>query len=152
MRRRLAILIGSMITVSLLMGAINVAAVSAVKKGCTPGYWKNHEAAWGASAYGYGPYSPGQNAGSALGVPGEFGGDTMMQALWNGGGGEDALGRHAVAALLNSVTLTASGNDYELYPNQVIALVQAAFAPGSPTIEGVKNTLAGYNERGCPLN
>jgi hypothetical protein len=146
MRRRLAILIGSMITVSLLMGAINVAAVSAVKKGCTPGYWKNHEAAWNA------PYDPSDDAATAFGVPPDtFGGDTLMEALWNGGGGLDALGRHAVAALLNSVEFTTPGNDYELYDWQVIALVQDAVAPGGVSVEGAKNTLAGFNEVGCPL-
>jgi hypothetical protein len=71
---------------------------------------------------------------------------TLEDALNLGGGGVNALARHAVAALLN-----AAQGFYPLTEAQVIAAVQAAFADQS-TIESTKNDLASKNELGCPLN
>ncbi len=71
---------------------------------------------------------------------------TLGQAVWEGGGGEKALARHAVAALLNA----SKGLDYEYTTNQVIAMVQAAYASG--LFEATKNLFAFANEINCPLN
>jgi len=115
-------------------------------EGCTPGYWKNHTGLksqtdqWPPTGY-----AQGDSYDGTFGVTSSFGG-TLLEALNRGGGGEIALGRHAVAALLNSTHPDVS---YDLSAAGVIAAVQAAYAGGD--FEGVKNTLAWYNEQGCPI-
>ena len=56
------------------------------------------------------------------------------------------LGRHATAALLNSVNDSVS---YAFDTASVIAIVQNAYASGE--FETAKNMLVSENERGCPL-
>jgi len=63
------------------------------------------------------------------------------------GGGENALGRHAVAALLNATNPNVS---YLYTQEQVIAMVQQAYASG--TFEAIKDLFVLQNEAGCPLN
>ncbi len=115
-------------------------------EGCTPGYWKNHTGLksqtnqWPPTGFGQ-----GDSYNATFGVVSSFGG-TLLQALNRGGGGENALGRHAVAALLNAAH---PGVSYDLSVGQVIAAVQAAYASGD--FEGTKNTLAAFNEQGCPI-
>jgi hypothetical protein len=108
-------------------------------EGCTPGYWKQpqHLDSWVG-------YTPSQSFSSVFGV--SYGG-TLLQALDTGGGGARALGRHAVAALLNAANPDVS---YAYTTSQVIALVQQAFATGN--YEYAKNLLERENQRGCPLN
>jgi hypothetical protein len=110
-------------------------------EGCTPGYWKQsqHFDSWQG-------YTTGQRFNQVFGVN-AAGNPTLLAALKQGGGGFQALNRHAVAALLN----TANQNvDYLYATQQVITLVQQAYASGDP--EGIKNQLAAQNEAGCPLN
>jgi hypothetical protein len=120
-------------------------------EGCTPGYWKNHAGTYSWSNGGqkkpsaWMGYSPLDGFDATFGVTSSFGG-TLIDALVRGGGGEIALGRHAVAALLNAAH---SGVDYDLTAAEVISAVQAAYASGD--FEGAKNTLASLNEQGCPL-
>jgi hypothetical protein len=111
-------------------------------EGCTPGYWKQsqHFDSWTA------PYDPGDSFLSAFGVN-AFPGMSLLDVLSNGGGGLDALGRHAVAALLNAAS---GGVDYDLSVAQVIAQFNAAFASGA--YETQKNIFAGLNEQGCPID
>ncbi len=108
-------------------------------EGCTPGYWKqpHHFDSWVS-------YSPGDSFDAVFGVSSSFA--TLLDALEAKGGGENALARHAVAALLNA----DSSVDYDLSVAEVIAEVQAAYASGD--FETSKNLFAGYNEQGCPLN
>jgi len=74
-------------------------------------------------------------------------GRTLRDALWTGGGGEAALGRHCVAALLNA----ANGEvDFAYSTAEVIALVQNAYATGD--FEQAKNLLAAQNELGCTVD
>ncbi len=111
-------------------------------EGCTPGYWKqeHHFDSWVG-------YSPSDLFETVFGVDVSYGNPTLLEALKIGGGGEKALGRHAVAALLN----TANSNVSYLYSTaDVIALVQLAYSTGD--FEEVKDQLAGQNEQGCPLN
>ena len=70
-----------------------------------------------------------------------------MQVAGQGGGGLKALGRHAVAALLNAAS---SGVDYDLTVQDVIDAFDAAFASGN--YEAQKDIFEGFNEQGCPLN
>jgi len=108
-------------------------------EGCTPGYWKQsqHFGNWVT-------YGQGDSYDRVFGVTSSFGG-TLLEALWRGGGKENALGRHATAALLN-----ATGDVNAFYDAAtVISLVQRAYASGN--FNAVKNLLAAANELGCPL-
>lgn len=110
-------------------------------EGCTPGYWKqpHHLDSWVG-------YSPDDDYETVFGVDASFD-KTLRGALKQGGGGEKALGRHAVAALLNASSLDVS---YAFTEAEVIAVVQDAYASGD--FEGVKNQLAAENKQGCPIN
>lgn len=107
-------------------------------EGCTPGFWKQpqHARYWTG-------YSRSATFASVFGVsyPG-----TLLQAVSSGGGGFAALGRHAVAALLNS---TSGAVDYPLTTAQVIAGVQAAFNGGD--VEEIKDYFEAFNELGCSV-
>ncbi len=104
-------------------------------EGCTPGYWKNiemHGCEWVT-------YSTTDDFDTVFGTN-YFNPDrTLLEALQTGGGGYDALGRHAVAALLSAASHDV---DYPLSVSQVKSAVRA----------GNKSLLSGYNELGCPLN
>jgi hypothetical protein len=113
-------------------------------QGCTPGFWKNHPEEWPAA------YDPDDLFRDVFGVT--IAGDpdlTLEEALRLGGGGENALARHAVAALLNA----ASGEvDFEFTEQEVIDKVQDAIASGDPEeIEDLKNEFDRENNRGCPI-
>lgn len=111
--------------------------------GCTPGYWKqaHHFDSWPDG------YEPDDDFDTVFGVTLFGSGFSLLDALKQGGGQQKALGRHAVAALLNS----ASGDvSYDFSTAEVIALVQSAVASGD--YETAKNQLADFNEQGCPLN
>jgi hypothetical protein len=112
-------------------------------EGCTPGYWKqpHHFDSWVG-------FEPGDSFETVFGVNAFPGDPTLLEVLRQGGGGVKALGRHAVAALLNS----AAGLDFGLTTGQVIARFGDAVAPGAPSIESVKNEFEELNEQGCPLN
>jgi hypothetical protein len=110
--------------------------------GCTPGYWKQsqHLDSWVG-------YLPTDSFNTVFGVAASFNPNTLLDALWLGGGGQRALARHAVAALLN-----AARTDYSFTFTQaeIIAGVQNAFATGN--YEPFKDLLDRANNTGCPLN
>ncbi len=110
-------------------------------EGCTPGYWKQsqHFDSWVG-------YTPTDSFEAVFGVN-ATGSPTLLDALKWGGGGEAALARHAVAALLNSAS---GGVSYAFSTADVITMVQNAYATG--TFETTKNLLAAQNESGCPLD
>ena len=112
-------------------------------QGCTPGYWKqpHHYDSWAATGH-----ESDHKFDTVFGVS-LFDDLTLLGALRQGGGKEKALGRHAVAALLNA---SSSDVSYEFSAASVIAMVQAAVASGD--YEYTKNMLAYENEMGCPLN
>lgn len=109
-------------------------------QGCTPGYWRqtHHFDSWTN-------YSPTDSYNGTFGVNGSF--NTLLDAVWARGGQENAMARHAVAALLNSVNPDVS---YAYSEADVIAMVQSAYATGN--FEGIKNLFETQNEKGCPLN
>lgn len=109
-------------------------------EGCTPGYWRQdqHFDSWMN-------YSPTDSYDATFGVDGSF--ETLLDAVWARGGGENALARHAVAALLNSQNPDV---DYLYTSADVISLVQQAYADGD--FEGIKDLFAAQNEAGCDLN
>ncbi|UCG54608.1 MAG: hypothetical protein JSV32_08550 [Dehalococcoidia bacterium] len=105
-------------------------------EGLTPGYWKNHIEDWAAAGY-----ATGDSFATIFGVTAS---GTLGDAVKAKGGGENALMRHAVAALLNAAHPDV---DYGLTEAEVIAIVQGAYAPGGD-FEDAKNTLEWYNELG----
>lgn len=108
-------------------------------QGCTPGFWRNHFWQWPAA------YSPDDDYETVFGVDASFTA-TLGNAVRFGGGGELALARHAVSALLNA---SSDGVSYGLTPNQVIDAVREAYDSGD--FESAKNLFEGENELGCPL-
>ena len=102
-------------------------------EGLTPGFWKNHVAEWANTGY-----SPSATFNSVFGAGPSM---TLLAAVSAKGGGENALLRHAVAAILNA---SHPAIDYPMTVAQIIAAVQSAYATGN--FEGVKNTLEGYNQ------
>jgi hypothetical protein len=110
------------------------------KQGCTPGYWKQSQ-----HFDSYVGYKPSQQFSSVF--ENAFPGKTLVQVLGLGGAGLNALGRHAVAALLNA---SNSSVDYGMTPQQVIDAFNAVFPGGN--YEALKNQFEVRNEKGCPLN
>lgn len=111
--------------------------------GCTPGYWRQtqHFGNWPA------PYTP-QTLFSAVFDDG-FPGKTLLDVLWLGGGGLDALGRHTVAALLNA----ASGDvDFAFNTASVIEQFNNVYPSGNKSdYTSLKNMWEEANESDCPL-
>jgi hypothetical protein len=114
-------------------------------EGCTPGYWKNykkHGDEW--SEAGYHRDYPFKDAfGVELVKHPDL---TLKDALSMGGGGFKKLVRHGTAALLSAAHPEV---DYPLTKASVISGVKNAFQTGEA---GFADTLADYNELGCPLN
>jgi hypothetical protein len=150
MKRRFGLIVTMLTMAALLIGVIGVASVEASKKkgseGCTPGYWKQsqHFDSWPSQ------YAPGELFSAVF--EDAFPGKTLLDVLQPQNAGPNvhlnALGRHAVAALLN----TASANvDYAYTdPQTVIDLFNGVFPGGN--YDGLKNIFAGFNELACPLN
>ena len=109
-------------------------------QGCSPGFWKHarHFRSWKQ-------FSPTQNYGTVFGVQPSFN-KTLLGALQQGGGGEKALGRQAVAALLNAANTRVN---YAFTVQHVIGKVQQAYA--TRNFEVIKKELEKENERACPL-
>jgi uncharacterized repeat protein (TIGR01451 family) len=109
-------------------------------EGCTPGFWRQtqHFGHWTT-------YSPGDSYELVFGVD-ATGSPTLLDAVWAGGGGENALLRHSVAALLNAASPDV---DYAYTTAEVIAIVQNAYATGD--FGTAAALLAAANEAGCPL-
>jgi hypothetical protein len=113
-------------------------------EGCTPGFWKNlkqHGDFW--------TLDPEQSVQSVFSAAtGPEGDQTLIEALENGGGGVDALLRHAVAAVLNA----RAGLDFPFTEAAIVAAVNAALTSGDPAvIEALKNDLDEANNLGCPF-
>ncbi len=106
--------------------------------GCTPGFWKQkqHLAYWTG-------FDPSMKFADVFGVSPRKDW-TLLEALGVGGGGENALARHAVAALLNAASPRV---DYLYTQEQIILMVRTAFLTGH--FETVKDGLMVQNETGC---
>ena len=115
-----------------------VGLVEGGDEGCSQGYWKNHGNSWGPTGYDTGDWY-----NDVFGVSYS---KTLLEALESGGGGEYALGRQAVAALLNAAH---PGVDYYYTEAGVIDIVQDAYYTGD--FEGAKNLLEEHISP-CPLN
>lgn len=113
-------------------------------EGCTPGFWKNHLDAWALT-----PYSPDDDFGVVFGTA-TFSGMTLHQVVSQGGGCKRALGRHAVAAILNA---SHPDIDYAIPDAGDIIDAVAAVIDGSDcdAIEDLKDILDAFNNAGCGL-
>jgi len=109
--------------------------------GCTPGYWRqeHHYDSWVG-------YSPSDDFETVFGVDASFSPDTLGDAVELNGGGERALARHAVAALLN----ISAGLNYDIGLGALILGVQNAYTTGE--FEAFKDQLDAANNAGCSLN
>jgi hypothetical protein len=113
-------------------------------EGFTPGYWKNHLEDW------TGLLDPGADFETTFGIqlPSRVGGPlTLLEAVNKKGNRINSLIRHSVAALLNALHPNV---DYDLTPDEVIAIVQDGFASGD--YRGAKDILEGFNEQGGDIN
>jgi Ca2+-binding RTX toxin-like protein len=113
-------------------------------EGLTPGFWKNRLDMWPTNPDGSLVWDPYQLVSTVFGpLPAAEADETFLDALGNGGGGVDALLRHAVSALISST------DQYLAYPQSATWLVQAvnaALASGDATqITNLQNLLAGWN-------
>jgi hypothetical protein len=110
-------------------------------EGCTPGYWKQeqHLDSWTA------PYAPTTLFNDVFADA--FPGMTLVQVLKLEGAGLNALGRHAVAALLSAASPEV---DYQMSVADVIGAFDAAYASGD--YETLKNRLDVLNNQTCPLD
>ena len=120
----------------------------ACENGCTPGYWKQsqHFDSWVG-------YTPGQRVCDVFSCPADvnlkYGTDTtLLQALKSGGGGLNALMRHAVAALLNAQLWPCE----DMGEGGIIGTVSRVMDGSPAAIEHLKNQLEDENEDYCPLN
>ena len=111
-------------------------------EGCTPGYWKQsqHFDSWVT-------YAP--NTLFSAVFENAFPGKTLLQVLQTGSGSLNALGRHVVAALLNTTSGTVN---YGQTAQDIIDQFNAVYPGTADEYEALKNSLADDNERGCPLN
>jgi hypothetical protein len=119
-------------------------------EGCTPGFWKNHAdvirfpGAWPLTGY-----EPTDDLEDVFGIdlPSEYDDWDLLEALNAGGGGLNALMRHATAALLNAAHPDL---DYGIEPTEeIIELVQDAIAAGPDAYEDLKDIFEELNEAVC---
>lgn len=112
-------------------------------EGCTPGFWKN----W----TGLGPqpnvWPAGTNPSTTLFsdiFDNAFPGLTLLDALKQGGGGLNALGRHAAAAYLNALSLNV---DYDLTATEVVNMFNAAYPGSTGEYNALKGIFEGFNKQ-----
>jgi hypothetical protein len=77
-----------------------------------------------------------------------FPGKSLLGVLQLGGGGKNALGRHAVAAVLNAAHPDVS---YDLTVAQVVAMFNDVIQ-NKGNVNALKTLFEGLNEQGCPLS
>lgn len=125
-------------------------------QGLTPGFWKNNAKKFGAIAWQQAGVSPAARVDSIFtSLSGSsLGSKTLLQALNLGGGGINALLRHAVAGYLNA---KHPGVHYPITSSELTQAVNQAvnhyLTTGSKTqVNALKDQLENYNEQGADLN
>ncbi len=111
--------------------------------GCTPGYWKqsHHFFAWPSAHLPSDPFSSV--------FFDAFPGMSLVDVLHAGGGGMQALGRHAVAAYLNASSGTVGSL---LTPAEVVSMFSvAAQSADAAVVENLKDAFEDLNQLGCNL-
>jgi hypothetical protein len=112
-------------------------------QGCSPGFWGNEDNVdlWVG-------FTPDQDYDTVFGVDFFVLNRTLFEALNEGGGGLDALGRQSVAALLNAANPNIN---YPYTVDEVIALVQGIDPTDPEEVEELKDLFEGFNELGSPI-
>lgn len=125
-------------------------------QGLTPGFWKNNAKKFGAIAWQQAGVSPAARVDSIFtSLTGtSLGNKTLLQALNLGGGGINALLRHAIAGYLNA---KHPGVDYAITSSDLTQAVNQAITHYMTTckltqVKALKNQLENYNEQGADLN
>jgi plastocyanin len=115
-------------------------------QGCSLGYWKQsqHFHSWTG-------VSPTDSFETVFGVDAFPGNPTLLDVLWMGGGGVNALGRQAVAALLNALSPQVA---FPITSGQVITQTRnAILSHNAWTIAQLSTQYDGWNNRcTCGLN
>ncbi len=137
MKKRLLLVMAVLVVVAIGLTMVVPASACCYPQGCTPGYWRqrDHLDSWV-------DYSPTDDFNTVFGVGPQI---SLLDALWARGGGENALMRHAVAALLNAAHPDVCFDAR----NAQIAIWYISAHWGEASL---KDFLAGHNESGCPLN
>lgn len=116
--------------------------------GCTPGFWQNNFAPWSATQYW--PSDKFELVFDRDAFPGD---PSLLRVLKFGGGGLEALSRHAVAALLNASHPDIHARETVDTPAKVIALWQAAYDSGDEVmVEQTKDLFEAANESQCSVD
>jgi hypothetical protein len=112
-------------------------------EGCTPGYWKqpHHFDSWVGALP--------DDLFTSLGLEDAYPGMTLLQVLQNKGNktGLEALGRHTVAAWLNSQAV-----NYAYTGADVVNMFNAVYPGSKGEYNALKDQFSTENESGCPLN
>jgi hypothetical protein len=154
-RRLLSLMLGTTLLATLFLSASP--AIAGNPAGCTPGYWKQeqHFGNWQS------PYDPGDLFDTYF--ENAFPGLTLLEVLQQGGGGLNALGRHVVAALLNSAIFNGPNdpgdyaygvpglNDQFTSTTEIINYFNAAYPGTRAEYIELKDAFAYANQRYCPL-
>ncbi|MCA8980661.1 MAG: hypothetical protein H6831_00200 [Planctomycetes bacterium] len=125
-------------------------------EGCTPGYWKNHAERWDNLDQDDFTISVKHQAafnqffGVTSAQSGMQDSDTLLDAVFLGGGGVNALNRHAAAA---AASADSPAVNYAFSLDEVIETYQDAVGAidGPLGICTGKKRLEKQNEKGCPL-
>ena len=117
-------------------------------EGCTPGFWKNNADKKDASQW-TAPYDPDNLVSSVFDqAPADIGSLTLLEGLQLGGGGLNALTRHAIAAVLNAAHPEI---DYPFTVVDIVISVNAAYN-GLTDVEVLKDLLDVSNNLGCDIS
>lgn len=118
---------------------ISQSALANVATGCSPGYWKQE-----IRLIGWENYHPGSSFVSA-GFKDVFPGLSLKEVLYQQGDGLNALGRHAVAALL-----TAASDDL-IYPYDASEVIALFNTYQDFLADDLKDAFVELNEMSCSL-
>ena len=158
MRRRLWLVLVFSVALATVMASVPTAASDPpTPAGCTPGYWKQatHFGNWQP------PYDPSDKFDRYF--DNAFPGMTLRQVLRQPGRGLRALGRHAVAGLLNAALFTGpadpGNNVYKVdllkengtEPWEVVVFFNRAFPGRRARYVKWKHFFQDANRAGCPL-
>ena len=115
-------------------------------QGCSLGYWKQSQ-----HFHSWTTLKPTDSFESVFGVDAFPGNPSLLDVLWMGGGGVNALGRQAVAALLNALSPSVA---FPITSGQVITQTRnAILSHNAWTIAQLSTQFDNWNNRcSCNLN
>ena len=143
------------LTAATLTALLTLAPLDTPPEGCTPGYWKNHTERWdGAGNDDFTATVQHHDLFNAFfGVTAAQSGKpdtaTLLEAAQTGGGGLNALGRHAAAGAASA----DAGIQYAYTVQEVVDIYRDGVGAdaGPLDVDSAKDALESANEAGCPL-